>query len=802
MIAQKEFIDGITSQVLNGVPPNSRQQECIKFPLSPDLMIVAGPGSGKTTVLVLRALKHVIVDQILPEEIVITTFTKKAAAEIRSRLISWGIPLLAHFQKLAVSRSDVTTDRHLRLSDVNAFVTGTLDSLCEQWTGRMRLQGEIPPVMIENFAARQIYSRNFFGALYQNPANKAALDAYLSNYTWEREVPASQGEAVDTTKTLIDRLVQDLIDLQKYATSQGANLKARALIAATVVDLHSFMRTKGQYDFALLESEFLRKLGDSTLRNKLSCPRVLLIDEYQDTNPLQEAIYFKLATDFQTSVTIVGDDDQSLYRFRGATVELFRDFRDRFARHSNRPKPEARFLVENYRSTSEIVGLCNKFILNDPTFLPARVTPSKPAIIASGANKGKQIPILGMFRASPDELADDISQFLDDVFRNGGRVLPGGTLLRGDPNGGDFADAVFMGHSVNEFGRAAFGNPPKAKLPWLLRQKLGAKGIPVFNPRGRALKDITEVRILLGLICLCIDPTSALLAGLVTFFQVRQDILAWRNDAEVFVQTNPSPSSPHNLSAFVKAWQVGTPQSRGMKGEWPKEWPVLDLLYKLITWLPQFQTEPEFQVYLEAITRSVTQATAFSPYQGSIIREGVHHDRSRVSILRDILSPIAQDVIEVDEEIMTHIPRNHVNFMTIHQSKGLEFPLVIVDIGSDFKINSPKQRFKRFPDMPSNVAQMEDDLAPFSNVGALRIKRLAIHRTFEDLIRLYYVAYSRPQTAILLVGHTNMLRFNTAIQNVATFWQQQGTWPWRAATPPASGKKPPASVSGMGITEI
>src|ERR1700722_10625528 len=106
MIAQKEFIDGITSQVLNGIPPNARQLECIEFPLTPDLMIVAGPGSGKTTVLVLRALKHVIIDQILPEEIVITTFTKKAAAEIRSRLISWGIPLLDHFHKLAVSRSD------------------------------------------------------------------------------------------------------------------------------------------------------------------------------------------------------------------------------------------------------------------------------------------------------------------------------------------------------------------------------------------------------------------------------------------------------------------------------------------------------------------------------------------------------------------------------------------------------------------------------------------------------------------------------------------------------------------------
>lgn len=802
MIDEKEFIEGITAEVLNGVPPNDRQRECILFPTSPDLMIVAGPGSGKTTVLVLRALKHLIVDGILPEEIVITTFTKKAAAELRSRLISWGIPLIAHFHRVATEKGHRETARHLSISDVNSFATGTLDSLCEQWTGRMRRPGEIPPVMIENFAARQIYSRHFFGAIYRNQSNKAALDSYLSNYTWEGDVPSSQGEAVETAKILIDRLVQDCVDLEKYSKAGGKHSKARNLIAGSVSDLHDFMRSKGQYDFALLESDFLRKLGDTELEKKLDRFRVVLIDEYQDTNPLQEAIYFKLAHDFHSSVTIVGDDDQSLYRFRGATVELFRDFRDRFSKYTGRKKAEARFLVENYRSTNHIVEFCNQFIVNDLNFIPARVTPPKPPIVAAGTNKSKQIPVLGMFRPSSEELAEDLAELLDDIFRNGGKRIPGiGTLLCGDPQQGDFADAVLMSHSVNEFGRAAFGNPPKARLPWLLRQSLNQRGISVFNPRGRALKDILDVRILLGIISLCIDPQGSLLSNLTTFTDIKNEILAWRGDAESFINDNPQPSTPHSLRQFVTAWQTGTPQAKGMKGEWPREWPVLDLLYKLMTWLPKFQNDPEFQVYLEAITRSVTQAIAFSPYQGSIIREGIHHSRSRESVLRDILSPIAQDVIEVDEELLTHVPRNHVNFMTIHQSKGLEFPLVIVDIGSEFSRNHPKQRFKRFPDSPSNVAQMEDDLAPYSNVGSLRVKRAAIDRTFEDLIRLYYVAYSRPQTAIILVGHTNLLRYNTAISHVATFWQQNGCWPWRTKTQ-LTGKKAPASVSGMNLTEI
>lgn len=769
--------------------------------MSPALMIVAGPGSGKTTVLVLRALKHVLVDGVLPEGIVITTFTKKAAAEIRSRLISWGVPLFDHFAARARAQRDEAVGRHLSLCDVNAFATGTLDSLCEQWTGRMRQQGEIPPVMIENFAARQIFSRQVFGQLYRSAALQPRLDAYLANYTWEQNAPGTQGEAVETAKLLIDRLVQDVANVETYATTNGPHADARASVAAALIELHNLMRSRGQYDFALLEAEFLRKLGDPALRAKLDLPRVLLIDEYQDTNPLQEAIYFTLAKLSGASVTIVGDDDQALYRFRGATVELFRDFADRFIRNVGGDRPVTRFLIDNYRSTEPIVELCNRFITNDPRFAAARVTPPKPAIVAAGSNKLKRVPILGMFRTSANDVARDLARLLVDVFRNGGYAIPGTTeVLRGAPDGGDLADAVVLAHSVAEFARPFMGNPPKARLPWLLRQELGARDIPVFNPRGRALKDIPEVRQLLGLICLCIDPDQSLLDSLVIYRDAKREIATWRADASVFLKNNPSPSRPHTLEDFVNAWQRARPQAAGMR-EWPREWPILDLLYKLIAWIPKFQNLPEYQVYLEAMTRSVTQATAFSPYQGRLMRDAPHDARSRQSAYRDILAPVAENVMEVDEDLLTHLPRNHVNVMTIHQSKGLEFPLVIVDIGADFSRDHPKQRFKRFPDKASNVTQMEDDLAPFAAVGPLRTRRSALERTFEDLIRLYYVAYSRAQTALLLVGHTKLLAYSTSIRNVATFWQQGGVWPWQANTP-RPGRRPPASVSGMGIVEI
>jgi DNA helicase II / ATP-dependent DNA helicase PcrA len=108
----------------------------------------------------------------------------------------------------------------------------------------------------------------------------------------------------------------------------------------------------------------------------------VLVDEYQDTNLLQESIYLSIVTHSHASLTVVGDDDQSLYRFRGATAELFRDFQARLAQAIPGTDSQRLDLTGNYRSTPEIVEYFNAFITNDPDFTAARVQPPKPAIQA------------------------------------------------------------------------------------------------------------------------------------------------------------------------------------------------------------------------------------------------------------------------------------------------------------------------------------------------------------------------------------------------------------------------------------
>lgn len=775
--------------------PNGDQSACLSHSPDTPLLIVAGPGSGKTTVLVLRALRHVLVDRVSPEHVMITTFTKKAAKEIRTRLIEWGTPLI---EVLLARRATLDPDYAAFLEDVdiNRFVTGTLDSLCEEALSGAREPDERPLVVIEAFAANQMLARRgqIFTELNQA---RPQIETYLALYTLTGDPPGTVGDITRIIRTLIDRIVQDEVDRTAYV-GPGPHLEARQAVARIMDRYEDYLRSTGQLDFPMLERVFLERIEAGRIPPLMADVRVLLIDEYQDTNPLQERIYLRLAAATRASVTVVGDDDQSLYRFRGATIELFRDFPRRAQEALGGAEPRLLYLTANYRSTPEIVTFFNDFIVNDPDFAPARIQPPKPRIAAQEPSNG--VPVLGMFRDNPQDLAVDLADFLDTVFRRGGRAADARIpeVIRANPVGGDYGDAVLLASTVNEFTRSFMGTPPRARLPALLRQELAQRGTLCFNPRGRALKDIPSVMRMLGLVLECLDPSTPAqpqgenVAAMFVTNQVRDAFRAWRAEAQTFLATNPPAvrRGGETLTQVVERWRRFATQGRGEGTEWP----VLDVFYSLLPWVPQFQDDPEHQVYLEAISRCAAQAATFSAYRALLLRDAAHRAQSIQSTIRDVLAPIADDLVEVDEEIMPSVPRDRFNLMTIHQAKGLEFPLVIVDVSSDFRTNHRTQRFRRFPDAPSSVTLLEDDLAPMTPIGPLRTARTAIQRSFEDLVRLYYVAYSRPQSLLLLVGCRQCLRYSTTIPHVATFWRREGTWAWRS--PPAGGR-PPAMADNI-----
>ncbi|WP_438026355.1 UvrD-helicase domain-containing protein [Sorangium sp. So ce233] len=774
--------------------PDPPQEACIVHPIGVPLQIVAGPGSGKTTVLVLRALRLVIVDGLLPEQVLLTTFTKKAADEIRTRLIEWGLQLIEHLRR----RGPAQIQQHLAQVDINRFVTGTLDSVCEDAIRTMRAPTDPAPTLLEGFAANALmHRRGLTGPAYTANGIVPAVATYLSSFTFDGQPPGNVGELIASIRPLFDRFAHDLVDLQRFRTLSPQPARDALYQAYEAYVQH--LRDTNRLDFALLERAFLQRLQAGRLARFTSTVRAVLVDEYQDTNLLQESIYFSLVAQSRASLTVVGDDDQSLYRFRGATVELFRDFQPRLAQAIPGTASQRLDLVGNYRSTPEIVGFFNSFVKNDPDFLSARVQPPKPDIQARLPSKGARV--LGMFRADVNALAADLATFLADVFRGPGRTLPTGagniTITR-SPNGGDFGDAVLLAHSVNEFTTSYMGQPPRERLPRALRRELESRNIGVFNPRGQALRDVPDIQQFVGAMLECLDPGAAIQMSMRLRGIAQQHLRLFRAAYTQHVATLPPPTRPHGLDAFVNAW--GRRQPQGPQQSWPREWPILELCFTLLTWFPRLRDDPEGQVHLEAIARAIAQSATFSPYKALILHGSGQHDRRSVeSALRDIFAQLAESAIDVDEDVMPSVPRDRFAMMTIHQAKGLEFPLVVVDVASDFRTNHAKTRFRRFPEQPSNVTEVEDDLAPVCTVGALRQQRTALQRTFDDLVRLYYVAFSRPQSVLLLVGLDPCLQYQTSVRHVANFWRRDGTWAWIT---PYHEKRPPPLANAIPLELI
>ena len=781
MIPWNQFLNSAISILNKRIDRDQAQQDAIRADVGQSLFIIAGPGSGKTTVLTLRVLKLIFVDGVDPAAILATTFTRKAAAELRSRILGWGDQLRQALLNNAASSPQLRNQ--LNRLDLNRVITDTLDSIAEQILADFRAPGTQPPVPLEEFVANAIMQLAglWNGRRDQDPG----FQNYVQLLSGNTGRP-NQKDMIEICREVRDRFAHDQINVVAFENATTPQYPGAAVLCRIIKDYISRLQQDLVMDFAALEKEFLDRLNNGSLGRFVQGLQVVLVDEYQDTNLLQEQIYFALARDVSRrggSITVVGDDDQSLYRFRGATVELFSAFPQRL---QNQCGIQARpiYLSNNYRSTRTIVNWCNDFIQLDSAYNQVRV-PNKPRLTAARSGSYLEYPILGMFRPDVATLARDLARFIDAVFNGNGVTIPVGTqqlrIVR-NPNGGAVGDCVLLCSSPREYN--AGGNP---RLPLLIRNELAdlPNPIRVFNPRGQEFSEIEEVQQLCGLILECVDPDARIQDSIRNFpSNIPQIFNRWRRVAHQYIASNPpAPGSTgaNTLSNFVRAWQQRTPQG---SGSWPREVPLMQLLYELITWIPAFQEDPEGLVYLEVITRTITQSARFTAYDATIQRDPPHADESVREILWRIFEPLASGAIDIDEELIEVFPRDRLNIMSIHQAKGLEFPLVIVDVGSDFKGNYWRtQGFKRFPlrddqdGIRARGPRLEDELRPFSPFGSPT--RSARDREFDDLIRQYFVAFSRPQDVLMLVGLCDNNGKPKAIPNVATGWTRDEQWPWR-----------------------
>ena len=799
MITQEKFEDIIVKVLERDISSNEDQKKAIFSNPNQSLFLVAGPGSGKTTVMVLKILKFIFVDDMHPSEILATTFTKKAAEELYSRILGWGDEIRNH---LLEDVDDFDEIAKIMRIDFNQIKVGTIDKLAEETMKQHKEPGTNHPIIIEEFVANsamiKILSEN---QIYKNES----LQDYLKSLTGKEKLD----EASKMSKILLnikDRIHHDQVDINTLYNEAEHNTGMR-IVLDCIVEYEKILNNRNTMDFSMIESRFLKQMKSNKLDMFLGEIKIVLVDEYQDTNLLQEDIYFtiaKTAIENGGSLTVVGDDDQSLYRFRGATVDLFTNYKSRVKQRLGIDVEEIN-LKTNYRSTENIINLCNKFVETDSDYQKARVK-DKPKIIAPDFEKDK-MPILGLFRNNVEMLSKSLSNLISKLINNGEvslkvlkvldeeyfnkmesnidiakfqqinaeKIKEGKRIeritLKLDDEYGSASDIAILSFSPKE--RQGGSN----SLLYYLRRHLKKQKNPieVFNPRGIELHKVEIVEIFCGLILECIDPESKIQDSDKTIPNLAKVVMRrWRVKANEYIKENPEPHEPINLSQFVLYWQNRLP--RGSEN-WPRKASLMELAYKLVTWIDELQDDVEGIVYLEAITKSITQTGFFSKYYSNISFANEKEEKESIlEAIWNIFVPLSTGGIQIDESLLETLPEDRVNVLSIHQSKGLEFPLVIVDVGSKFRDNHIKTQKERFPKKPLDHMTIEDSIRQYSALGLS--ERDEKDRSFDDLTRRYFVAFSRAESVLILVGLNSAIEgYNKKnnhfyIPNVALGWSR------------------------------
>lgn len=305
---------------------NGPQREAVLCTEGP-LLVLAGAGSGKTRVLTHR-IAHLVEDlNVAPWQIMAITFTNKAAAEMRERLQS------------------------LIGGGARGMWVSTFHSMCVR--------------ILRTDCERVGFAKGF--TIYDDSDSKRLIEQIMDELNIDKKrypIPA-----------LRNRISQAKNDLQVAEVFAEKTSDQVGQVAARVYTrLQERLRQLNAFDFddLLLYTWLLLKNHPDVLAAYQSRFRYLMVDEYQDTNHAQYVLTQLLAAAHK-NIMVVGDDDQSIYSWRGADLRNILDFEKDY--------PEARVvkLEENYRSMGNILAAANAVIANNLTRKPKKLFTSKPA---------------------------------------------------------------------------------------------------------------------------------------------------------------------------------------------------------------------------------------------------------------------------------------------------------------------------------------------------------------------------------------------------------------------------------------
>ena len=291
---------------------NKEQKEAVLYNDGP-LLIIAGAGSGKTRAITYK-VAHLVENGVNPQNILAITFTNKAAAEMKERVED----LLGNNSK-------------------QVFIS-TFHKFC----------GRVLRVFIESIG----YNKNF--SIYDSDDQKKVLTKIIKDFGYDDKKVKARAAA-----NHISYCKNHDISLDEYKKSAKSDMERIYARCFEEYESRMFKNNALDFDDMLLLTVKVLKTNENARKALASKFKYILVDEYQDTNLVQFEIIKLLTMDGNNFLTVVGDDDQSIYRFRGADIRNILEFENVFE------NAKVIKLTQNYRSTNNILTVANNVIKNN-----------------------------------------------------------------------------------------------------------------------------------------------------------------------------------------------------------------------------------------------------------------------------------------------------------------------------------------------------------------------------------------------------------------------------------------------------
>ncbi|MGD2246251.1 MAG: ATP-dependent DNA helicase, partial [Candidatus Aminicenantes bacterium] len=648
---------------------NTEQNAAVTHGRGP-LLIIAGAGTGKTKVITHRIAYLIASKQAKPDQVLAVTFTEKAANEMEER-VDVLIPYSYSF---------------VEISTFNSFGERVLRNYGHE-------MGYSPDIKLLDDVEQAIFFREH---LFQFP-----LDYYRPLSSPTKYIQ----ELLDTIK----RLKQEDIspeEYQEYANNllQGAADDIRKEEAAKHLEMaavyakyQELLKTEGQIDFedqVQIVVELFRK-RPSILHDFQEKYKYILVDEFQDTNYIQFEL-LKLVAQKHRNITVVGDDDQSIFRFRGASLSNILNFREVY------PDYKKIVLNTNYRSTQPILDSAHQLIKhNNPDRLEVREAINK-TLEATVTADGKSIHMLQFDTLSHE--ADRIAEIIQEK------------VSRGFPYK-DFAVLVRRNADADPFLRS-----------------LNMKGIPFRFSGSRGLYTQDEVKILVSFIKALTDFEDS-------------KSLFYLSLSEIY------DVDPYDLSILANfAYKKHHPLHKVFQNIHDDQSPV-EISANSKKKVKRIFSELLYFVHLASSKNAGQVLYAFlekSGYLKSLVQNGGTLSEIKTKNIRIFFDKVKNFSELSDEDSLysfsrhldllqqvgdnpasaeANLEEDAVNVLTVHKAKGLEFPVVFMvsliadrfpGRGRREKIPVPDELVKE--DLPSGENTIQEERRLFY-VGMTRAKK-------------------------------------------------------------------------------